>query len=405
MATIALYTVITGGYDTIPPMSPAVTAGADCFLITDDPKLEIPPQYAWKKIVVPKEEDPHRHQRRLKIRWFDVKELAGYDTVVYMDANIHLNHALKHILALHTKDISLTLHPKRKCVYEEGKACQQLSKAPTALIEKQMAAYRKEGIPENLGMYQTGIMFRNNTPEVKDFCVKWHKELTKHTHRDQLAIMPVIHRTGIAVKAIPYQSFIAFAKIVPHKNMHKYADIHYLTPYAVDGNIGRAYNEACRRIEGRDDWIVIRDGDTSFTTPDWGRQIEEVLRTHGDKYQVYGAMTNRIRSPHQRVPDMFDEMDLRKHWEAGRNLEQDHWAEVGDGGTGVAGFFMAFRRSTWEKSPFRERDRTFDTLFCREVARKGGKIGIMKGVYLVHLYRIWSKNPFDDVKHLEVVSR
>lgn len=180
--------------------------------------------------------------------------------------------------------------------------------------------------------------------------------------------------------------------------------VYYSTPYAPDGNIGRALNEFCASVPGDSDWICLRDGDTMWLTPNWGRHIEEVLETHGDRYALFGAMTNRIRSVHQRVPGMFDEMDLRHHAEIAGKLEKEQWGHVIPARS-VAGFFMCFRKDTWSKIKFRERDVAFDTLFSRGVMRSGGRIGLMQGLYILHAYRIWSESPLTDVKHLDIVGR
>lgn len=404
MEKIVLYTVLLDGYDEVPPLPRSIAPEAECFLVTDDPSMEIPDGSAWQLKVVPKEDNPHRHQRRLKLRFHEL--FPDADTVVYLDANLHLTKALKHVLPLHRGGLTTGAHPSRRCVYQEGEACERLNKAPAAEIKLQMDAYRKEGIPPNIGMWQTGFMVRSNTPEVRDFCDAWHTELSKFTHRDQLCCTVVARRMGFSALAITWTTVQRFAKLVKHaKNSRQYANIHYLTPFAPDGNIGRAYNDAVSQVPGDNDWLVLRDGDTSFCTANWGRHIEHVLRTHGDKYQVYGAVTNRIRSPHQREEGMFDEWDLRKHWEKGEELEREKWGEVKDGGSGVAGFFMAFRKSTWKKTPFREREHTFDTLFCKDVRRAGGSIGIMSGLYIFHFYRPLSDNPVDDIKHLQIVKR
>ena len=96
--------------------------------------------------------------------------------------------------------------------------------------------------------------------------------------------------------------------------------IHYITPYATDGNIGRAYNEACSLVPAGD-WICIRDGDTMFATPNWGRHIEQVVQKYGESYDLFGAMTNRVGINEQCLPDMFYELSLRRHHEVARLLE------------------------------------------------------------------------------------
>lgn len=397
-----LYTVNLGNYDTPPPLPKVLVEGFRCVMVTDDPEMDAPEGSAWEIMLVKPEENPHTHQRRLKICWWEL--FPDAETIIYIDANLHIRHALKHLLPLHSETgFTTATHPHRKCVYKEAEACNERGKAPTHLIQQQTDEYRRRNIPRDGGMYQTGLMIRDNTEEVRSFCRTWFAELSKHTHRDQLSIMAAVHETGFRPAGIPWATVQRFATLTPHRGRKKGGKIHYLVPYATDGNIGRALNEAIEAVPDSDDWVVIRDGDTTFINSNWGRHIEETLRKHGDKYEVFGALTNRIKSPRQQVPGMFDEMDLRKHVETGFRLEEEKWAQVQDGGGGVAGFFMAFRKSTWEKTPFRERERAFDTLFCKEVRKQGGRIGIMSGLYLIHIYRLWSHNPISDTKHLDIV--
>lgn len=178
--------------------------------------------------------------------------------------------------------------------------------------------------------------------------------------------------------------------------------IHYLTPYSPEGNIGRAYNEACANVPSEEDWIVIRDGDTMFLTPEWGRQVKDVLEANGDRYGLYGAMTNRVASPRQRIEGTFDEMDLKKHYLIAEEEERNHWSGVEDMEEDVAGFFMAFRKSTWTKvGGFKENTPVFDRKFTRAVRKAGLGVGLMRGLYVLHAYRLWSRRPAFSTGHLD----
>ena len=83
-------------------------------------------------------------------------------------------------------------------------------------------------------------------------------------------------------------------------------------------------------------------------------------------------------------------MSLHKHWEMSEKLE----GSAVEPTSGVAGFFMAFKKSTWLKSgKFTENkslSHRFDTEFNNSVRKIGGTIGMMTGVYVTHSYRIWS---------------
>lgn len=67
----------------------------------------------------------------------------------------------------------------------------------------------------------------------------------------------------------------------------------------------------------------------------------------------------------------------------------------------MAAFMLCFRVSAWEKvGGFVEGTVNFDTVFCGAVRAAGLRIGLMRGVYIFHVYRIMSKIPLQDVAHL-----
>lgn len=177
--------------------------------------------------------------------------------------------------------------------------------------------------------------------------------------------------------------------------------IHYITPYSTENNIGKAYNEAIDCVPDEGDWVVLRDGDTMFLTPNWGRVIEENLKLYGGEYALLGAKTNRIGVYHHKVDGMFDRMDIRDHFQMALNLETVSRNKVQRVGFDIAGFFMAFQKKTWTAvGGFPENTPVFDRIFTRKVRQIEGKVGIMEGLYLFHCYRIWSDTPENETSHL-----
>lgn len=390
----ALYLIVTNGYDTVIPLPEQFRRGIDCFLFTDDAELTCD---GFTTVVIPKTDDPNRQQRALKL--LIPEQLHEYDRVIYLDANIQVLRPLNQFLAHHRGNISMMQHPKRICVYAEGFACIDLNKANPGDVKAQLKKYIDEGIKPGSGMYQTGMMIRDKNDEVANFCQIWHDELQQGTHRDQLSVIAARDRAGIKINAIPYNAFSQFFKIHPHKPKIT-PIIHYLQPFAVDKNIGREYNAAIERLQANDDdFVVITDYDAMFTTPDYGRQISAVLNKYGNDYMLFGAMTNRIRSQHQRIDGMFEETDIKVHLLKGKEVEQKDWCKV-EPCNGVAGFFMCFKVSTWRKIKFNEDSIRFDTEFSQAVIKHRGKIGLMKGVYLFHCYRMLAADPFNEFEHL-----
>lgn len=174
--------------------------------------------------------------------------------------------------------------------------------------------------------------------------------------------------------------------------------IRYITPFALDKNIGREYNQVISELPD-DCYIVIRDGDTMFLTPDWGKQIEEIILANPE-YDLITCMTNRIGNVFHTVPNMFDVEEISKHINLANHMN-DFWkAKVTE--TNICpGMLMIFHKSLWNEIKFHECTIFFDKRFSETALRKGKKIGIAKGLYLLHLYRWGQEKPKDYIKHLQ----
>lgn len=179
--------------------------------------------------------------------------------------------------------------------------------------------------------------------------------------------------------------------------------IYHFTPW-LTGNIGGGIN-ACIRLLPDDAWVCLRDGDTSFLSPQWGAQVEAIVAEHGDTYDLIGAMTNRIRAPYQLHDGVLsDEADLSRHVAIATDRWTEHLTAVAPVPYGpIAGFLMLFRKSTWARHPFAEHSIYFDQQFTDAVRHNGGKVGVALGLYVLHLYRWGKRNPTARLEHLRGV--
>lgn len=178
--------------------------------------------------------------------------------------------------------------------------------------------------------------------------------------------------------------------------------IHYSNPYSTEKNIGKALNEFCAIVPDGD-WICLQDGDMMYLTPDWGKQIEEVVKKHGRNYSLIGCMTNRLGRKIQRHNEVFsNDFDIRNHLKIAEELRDKNWSVVEDitKKRKIAGMFMLFPKSLWNKIKFQENCINFDDRFCQDIIKVKGKLGLMKGLYVFHCYRIWSDTPHLYVRHL-----
>lgn len=175
---------------------------------------------------------------------------------------------------------------------------------------------------------------------------------------------------------------------------------HIIKPYSQTKNYGLSINQAIEQLhlpEDSEDFVLLMDGDACFLTPDWGHQIQSIIENAYD-YDLIGCVTNRLREPHQLVKGMFDEMDLKRHHIAAEYCKSQFKYGVFPFKHDVAGFFMLFRYSAWQTNKFKENTPIFDRLFTRGITK--GRVGIAPGLYVLHMYRLWSNNPKNDSKHL-----
>jgi hypothetical protein len=139
--------------------------------------------------------------------------------------------------------------------------------------------------------------------------------------------------------------------------------------------------------------------DTMFLHPEQKRIIDRVAKS--GKADLYGCVTNRCNVPDLVLPSMFDERDIKKHYLKAE--ERIQFGDVVEPYKGVIpGYFMLFSKKTWNQVqgfsiPEYGVNYAFDQYFSAKIKRKA----IIKGVYLLHLYRIWSDMPAWDIEHLK----
>lgn len=149
-----------------------------------------------------------------------------------------------------------------------------------------------------------------------------------------------------------------------------------------------------------DDWICITDSDVLFLLPDTKKQIEDIISKHGKEYEVFGCLTNRIASSHQRYLGVFDETNIMYHKKIAKILKETFYDVVYETTINIAGFMMIFQKKTWEKYRFSENSIRFDSEFTGKVKAGGGRLAVMQGVYVFHDYRLGHENPMHYIKHL-----
>lgn len=171
--------------------------------------------------------------------------------------------------------------------------------------------------------------------------------------------------------------------------------IYHITPYN-EGNIGKGLNDHISLLP-EDAWICLRDQDTLLFDGS-GALIDAIVEQNKD-YSLIGCMTNRLGTKDQLAPGMMDEENMTKHKQVFLDLFSLIVSPVSHV---LAGVFMLFPKSVWVKvGGFKEQSIHFDQQFTTDVRRKGGKVGLAKGLYVFHLYRWGKSDPRSSISHLK----
>lgn len=176
--------------------------------------------------------------------------------------------------------------------------------------------------------------------------------------------------------------------------------IFHITPY-LTGDIGKGINDTIR-ILPEDSWICLRDIDTMFLLPDQPAWLERLVEA-SPPYDLIGASCNRLGSTYQLYGDhRSEDPDIKNHITIAREAYLKWGLAIEDvpPGTPLAGFFLLFRKSLWEEIPFEERSIQFDLIFSDTLHKKQKRLGLLRGLYLFHTYRLGSDKPHQAISHL-----
>ena len=381
----AIFTVLLGGYDTL-NHAPNFK-GWDCILITDSKPMD---SKGWQVKSVEPSNNPAKESRRYK--FLSHRYLHEYDLVCYVDANMKL------IKEPPSNPIWFK-HPKRSTVDSEAKAVIQLRKAPENVIRDQMLFYFSSGFPDNAGLYQNGFFVRSNRNTIQNKLMEKTFEICqRYSMRDQIALPYAMWSTKSRPENIrPNSVSRRFIAIQKHKKKEsvkeeKKVQVHHITPGRSDKNFGKAVNQIVESLPD-EDWICLRDIDTlPMYHEKFFQQCEEIANSR--EFDLVGCMTNRLGLHYQLINGRkSNDPNILAHRIIAKDLFEEHGSKVYPLNQTIGGLLMLFPKSIWLKAgKFPEggieiKGHFIDYIFCKQVKKIRGKIGIAKGIYLFHYYR------------------
>jgi glycosyltransferase involved in cell wall biosynthesis len=171
--------------------------------------------------------------------------------------------------------------------------------------------------------------------------------------------------------------------------------IYNFIAYATDSEgggkrVGVAYNRYMNLLPNDDDWACFIDHDAMFTTEDWFNQLGEILAAHPE-FGLLSACTNRIGNPEQKIAKLENTHDMLYHRAIGRQLRQQGGLTIKDVTKThcISGVVMLVKKSVWKAAGGFKEDGFLgvDNDFHQRVVNSGGKVGVMRGIYVYHYYR------------------
>jgi len=386
-----IFTVLINNYDNL--QDAPRFEGWDTVLFTDS----IPKKCkGWKVRLIKPELSPEKESRRYK--FLSHIYLSEYDLVCYMDANMILKKEPPNVPTWFT-------HPTRRTVTQEANRILQLKKESESEIRRQLEYYQSKNFNDRFGLYQNGFFVRDHSEDSNKLMEQTFETVKQLSFRDQLALPYAIFKTGIKPKGLINGAIAGrYFKLNPHNQITKKekVNVHHITPARSDKNLGKAINDIIEKLLDND-WICLRDIDTF--PPYHERFIQQVEEIANDPkgFDLIGCMTNRLGLVYQLVPNMFYELDIKKHRDKAKELAETNDIKPLMQGQTIGGLFMLFSKNTWihagkfPEGGIRIKGSFIDYHFSKAVK---GKKGIATGIYLFHNYRIDSKDTSKNINHL-----
>jgi GT2 family glycosyltransferase len=159
------------------------------------------------------------------------------------------------------------------------------------------------------------------------------------------------------------------------------------------------YNDFMTMLPSNDDFACFVDGDTIFTTSNYGHTIQDAVQSYPD-VGCFTCYTNRVYNTAQIVEGIdYDSNDVIYHRQIGNTLQTvfgstcvDITEPLVERGKPmyISGVMILIKKSLWKKiGGFKNLNGMLgvDNELHKDIIAANEKIYLMKGVYLYHWYR------------------
>lgn len=184
---MTVYTAIFSNYDELKTPF-IITPGWKYIVFTDQDLLSD----VWEVYKVPLiKQNPQKTARYYKIMFHEhIRDRFS----LWVDATFFINCDLNKWWEQFKMPFTTVRHPFDNCVYKEFESCMRGKKSDPLILSDQRRHYKKKGMPENNGLIASGILMREKTPDVIEFCKLWWEQVSRWSPRDQIAFAYVDYR-------------------------------------------------------------------------------------------------------------------------------------------------------------------------------------------------------------------
>lgn len=200
MKEIAVYTCVTGSYDTIrEPL--AVENECDYYIISDNGSAggDI---YEWIDVdlAVPDKNMSNKDKNRY-CKLHPHLLFPKYRYTIYLDGSIQILRPISHYIERIGK-CGLALHDHRAsdCVYSEGIFLTWLGVAQKDEIVREASRFMEEGLPKHFGLRECSMIVTDTAnPIIPELYENWYENYLHGSKRDQQALVYTLWEMGFDV--------------------------------------------------------------------------------------------------------------------------------------------------------------------------------------------------------------
>jgi len=202
---IAVYTFISGQYDTLKPFNEDYNGENDFYFFTDQQQKVKSGKY--QTCIVPIEKGLERYTAR-HYKMLSHVLFPKYNYVIWLDGSVSLQENPRNLVEkyLSNRDIAAFKYPYEDCIYIHAENCMSPGRFLRSSVEPNMEFYRADGFPDHAGLCELRVVLRKNTKRVRLFNELWLETYKRWLTCDQLCFNYCLWKLKLKYNIIQYES-------------------------------------------------------------------------------------------------------------------------------------------------------------------------------------------------------